>query len=258
MERSTARLGTPVGFLVFGAGAAMTLVPLPAAAQDSAYGSRPFYAEETAMCYTEENEEVGVLSYNSAYWDDIYVPCFAFMDYCKNSWVLNVGDVRVGKIGSSYYSTPDAYFETGECGWATAIGPATGSPYSLYIYVDNVLAVNFNCSSGLMAGVRLVVEEHATSDCSGYAVRTWDDNQHCLAICVTTTGGYAQMAANGIGRCTPYDESTEPPFDESCRMPDLVIPDVRPGYTYLTRVQSAIYLGGSWQYWTEQTGCFRG
>lgn len=256
MEKSASKLGTLVGLLALGAGGGMTLVPSLAAAQDLAYGTRPFYAEETAMCYVEGVEQDGILSVNSAYWDDIYVPCWANVDadnnghICKPYYVLNVGDVRVGKVGGSYYSTPDAYFESGECGWATPIGLSTGN---LYVFVGNVLAVNLNCFVALRVGVELVVEHYSGTDCATGYVETWDDNQWCDVMCIQGSG-YNHMAAHGIGECS--SEAGEPePFALECRMPDLVIP-LTPGHSYKTRVQSAIHVGGSWQYWTEQTGCF--
>jgi hypothetical protein len=207
-------------------------------------------AEDTAFCYNEfETDAV-----NSAYWDDHYVPCFSRWDACKSSFVLDVGDSRVGKIGGSYYSTPDAYYESGECGWASPIHQTSGD---LYVFVGNAIAVNFNCSGtgDLTTYIDLFVEERVDVDCTGTILRSWRDQQDCTVMCLDDSG-YRHQAAYGIGDCAA-NEAGEATWSNVCHMPDVLIPNLANGRWYKYMIYTGIFVGGSWQHNAVQTGCFR-
>lgn len=221
----------------------------------SADQAAPTTAPEQDLCAPAE----GTDSIDVGYWDDIYVPCFVQYDSCKQHYVLNVGEVRVGKgTGTSYMSEPDNFFQSGECGYGTYAGYVNSS-YDLYIYAGNAIGINFDCSTSLKVGVQLVAEEYYSNNCTGSVVRTLTDNQHCTINCVDNTG-YAHLQKDGIGRCTvagTFEEEDESGFAEECRMPDMWInkPGTLPA-SYKIKLQSAIWRGGSWQNWTEQVGCF--
>ncbi|MBN1772004.1 MAG: hypothetical protein JXB32_12115 [Deltaproteobacteria bacterium] len=205
-------------------------------------------AEETNVCTADD----GVDSINSAYWESVYVPCYARWDRCKSyNFVLNVGDVRVGKSGGSYYSNPDTYFESGQCGWAT---PIEMSGHPLYVYVGNAFGMNFSCSWNQWVAIDFWVEEHSTMDCSGVIRRQWWDGQDCNIDCLDSSG-YGYMAAYGIGDCAA-NEASEPEWTNVCHMPDVLIPNLIYQYSYKVNIQTWIYVDGSWQYGVQDSGCF--
>lgn len=237
--------------LVFGP---IVAVPAWSRAQDSSSESPRWRwddvveAEEVNYCTGED----GIESVNYAYWEDIYVPCFARFDTCKgNIHVLNVGDARVGRINTTYHSNPDAYFQASQCGWASSIG-YTGGP--LYVYVDNVIGIDFNCSSSLTVGVDLRVEEWNSTNCTGAVQRTWYDSQDCWVMCLNNAG-YHHMAAQGIGDCGA-GEMFEPDWSDFCHMPDVYIGVPNTAHSYKYYIVTWVLVGGSWQYGTQSLGCF--
>lgn len=231
----------------------IVVVPAWSSAQDSTsdsawYRGEVVEAEDTNYCVGEGAGD----SINYAYWEDVYVPCFARPDTCKGVAVLNVGDARVGRNGTSFYSNPDAYFQANQCGWASPIGRWDDA---LYVYVDNAVGINFNCLVEQWVAIDFWVEQMTTADCSGPVERTWWDGQDCRVDCAGGAG-YHHLAAQGIGDCGVL-ESAEPAFDDFCHMPDVFIPDLTHGRSYRYHIQTWIWVSGVWQYGAEQIGCFK-
>ncbi len=263
------------GALVLGEG-------MPARAQTAEAATVPeihddaFYASEEGICWSTPEGD-GILSVGGSYYEDIRVPCWASRDYqCKGNMVINVGDLWSGKTGSTTELHPDAYYESGECGYGTYAGYIPSSDSGLYVYIGDALAMVTGNANSYGVGAELDVYEFTSADCStGYTGDHWHDPTvsdeayggywQCCWVDPEYSDAYRPMAGYGIGYCASGD--TDPGGSNShaiCQMPDVWIPRRSLGSvyrSYLYRIytkvcQNAACTSGCSSL-SYQSGCFQ-